>query len=248
MFVFSFSCVIMLYKLFNYLPNAVKRLVERPFLISGAIVDPKWYWFFKLMLENAGVPKKYQYMFLPEKKWEILVDCWANVWLIADIARFMDMEVYAFEPNPQALNLLSKKYLSDDLVHVIPKAVSNDEWKVDFYYNECVLFDLWATIDREMAESENLVNKISVDVVRLSSYLKKEIISRHWKIRLLKLDVEWVEFDIINDIINEWLYKDIKYIVVETHERFFKNWNEMLRNLKDKITKEGIDNIYLDWV
>lgn len=45
----------MLYKLFKYMPKAVRRLIERPFLISWAIVDPKWFWFFndwKNMLKN----------------------------------------------------------------------------------------------------------------------------------------------------------------------------------------------------
>jgi hypothetical protein len=37
----------------------------------------------------------------------------------------MDMEVYAFEPNPQAIKLLNKKYVNDEKVHIYPNAVSN---------------------------------------------------------------------------------------------------------------------------
>jgi hypothetical protein len=37
----------------------------------------------------------------------------------------MDMEVYAFEPNPQAIKLLNKKYIDDKKVHIYPNAVSN---------------------------------------------------------------------------------------------------------------------------
>jgi hypothetical protein len=35
------------------------------------------------------------------------------------------MEVFAFEPNKDAINLLHKKYNNDDKVHLYPVAVSN---------------------------------------------------------------------------------------------------------------------------
>lgn len=93
--------------------------------VTWAIVDPKWFWFFSLMLENANVPQKYRYMFFPKEDNAVFIDCWANVWLIIDIARFMDIEVYAFEPNPQAIRLLNKKYRDDKKVHIYPNAVSS---------------------------------------------------------------------------------------------------------------------------
>ena len=70
----------------------------------------------------------------------------------------------------------------------------------------------------------------------------------HKQIHLLKLDIEWAEFDVINDIIDEWIYENIKYIVVETHERFFKDWKTRIKNLQQKIKDNNIKNIYLDWI
>ncbi len=230
------------------MPEWLKNLIQRNFLLSGAIVDPKWFWFFNLMLENANVPKKYRFMFCPKEENSVFIDCWANVWLIIDIARFMDMEVYAFEPNPQAIKLLNKKYVNDEKVHIYPNAVSNKNWKMDFYTNETEMFDQWATIIKECAEIEWWKNdKVEVDIVRLSDIIKNDILQNHKKIHLLKLDIEWAEFDVINDIIDEWLYNNVKYIVVETHERFFKNWKQKMKDLQQKIKEKNISNIYLDW-
>ena len=201
------------------------------------------------MFDNASIPNKYRYMFIPDENNAVFLDCWANVWLVTDIARFMDMEVYAFEPNPQAVTLLNKKYINDTKVHIYPNAVSNENGKMDFYFDRTQMFDQWATIIKECADIEWWKNdKVEVGIVRLSEIIKNDILPKHKKIYLLKLDIEWAEFDVLDDIIDEWLYKYIKYIVVETHERFFKDWNNMLLGLKKRIEDERIDNIYLDWI
>lgn len=236
-----------IYTIFEKFPLPIKKLIRSHFLISKAITDTKWAWYFRLLLENWNVPDKYQYLFCPQNDWEVFIDCWANIWLIIDIARFMDMEVYAFEPNPQAIRILNKKYLDDNNVHIYQKAVSNKNWKMDFYLNEMELFDQWATTSKEMAMAEWCNNnKITVDVVRLVEFIKNDILPKHKKVHLLKIDIEWAEFDVIDDIIEEWLHNHIKYIVVETHERFFKDWKTMLKNLSQKIKEKWIKNIFLD--
>ena len=231
------------------MPESLKSLIRKFLYLCGATVDPKWFWFFQLMLENANVPRKYRYMFCPKEENVVFIDCWANVWLITDIARFMDMEVYAFEPNPQAIRLLNKKYVDDKKVHVYPDAVSNKNWKMDFFISETEMFDQGATIIEECAKIEWWKNdKVEVDIVRLSEVIKNDILPNHKKIHLLKLDIEWAEFDVIDDIIDEWIYQNIKYIVVETHERFFKDWKEKMRKLQQRIKEKDIKNIYLDWI
>ena len=120
---------------------------------------------------------------------------------------------------------------------------------MDFYINRAEMFDQWATIIKECADIEWWKNdRVEVDIVRLSEIIKNDILPKHKKIYLVKLDIEWAEFDVLNDIIDEWLYNCIKYIVVETHERFFKDWNNILLRLKKRIEDNWIENIYLDWI
>lgn len=222
--------------------------------LTWAMVDPKGLWFLQLMLENANVPEKYKYMFIPEDKNAVFVDCWMNVWLITDIARFMDMEVYWFEPNPTALNfILEKKYKTDDKVHIYPYAVSYEQWEMNFYLDSWLLFDQWASIVEEFAKNNHVdgwkrSKHVKVKVKRLVDVLKNEILPKHKYIHMLKIDIEWAEFWVVNDIIDDWIYNNIKYIVVETHQDFFKNWRKMLQDLRFKIKKNNINNIFLDWI
>lgn len=232
---------------FRAIPGIIKKLWSLP----GAIVDPNGLWFINLMFDNANVPNKYRYMFFPDYDDAIFLDCWMNVWLITDIALKQNMEVYWFEPNPVAIKLLNKKYLWNKKVHIYPYAVSNENSEMNFYSNPQSLFDQWGSIIKEFAENEGgerLNNPIQVQVKKLTNIIKHDILTRHKYIHLLKLDIEWAEFWIIDDIIKEGLYENITYIVVETHERFFTNWNQMLKDLKNKIKDNNIKNIYLDWI
>lgn len=231
--------------IYNICPAPLKRLIKRTYTLSGAIVDPKWFWFLTLMFENAYIQEKFRYMFFSEEENPILIDCWANVWLITDIWRFLNWEVYAFEPNPQAVRLLNQKYINDDKVHLYPQAVSNRNWEVTFYVPDNSLYYVAGSLYSD--KSANNWSNYSVNVVKLTDVIKKDILPKHKKIHLLKLDIEWAEFDVINDIIDEWIYKHIRYIVVETHERMFKNWKMMLKDLKNKIKNNNINNIFLDW-
>lgn len=65
---------------------------------------------------------------------------------------------------------------------------------------------------------------------------------------MIKLDIEGAEFDILNDLIDQKLYKKIEYIMVETHERFFNDGIQKINLLKEKIRKNNITNIFLDWI
>ena len=229
----------------RWAPKIIKKLSYLPW----AIVDPKWFWFLQLMLENANVPEKYRYMFIPDKEGSVFVDCGMNVGLITDIARFMNMKVYWFEPNPQAIKLLNKKYLNDDNVIIYPNAVSNSNGKMNFFINGKWLFDDGATLIREWAELlwDKTCN-VTVDVLRLVDVIKNDILSKHKFIHLLKIDIEWAEFGVLDDIIDENIYGFCNYIAVETHERFFEDWKEKLEKIQRKIKENNINNIYLDWI
>ena len=230
--------------------RSAPRIIKTIQWVWWAIVDPNWFWFLNYMLVNAKVPSKYKYLFFPLEDNAVFLDCGMNVWLITDIARKTDMEVYWFEPNPACVRLLNKKYKNDKLVHIYPCAVSNEEWQMDLIYDHRYLFAQWATIFDECAEIEGVEKKesnvVSVPVRKLTTIIKQDILPKHKHIYLCKIDIEWAEFWVVNDIINEWLYKDITYIVVETHERFFKDWKKMLNDLNNRIKENKIDNIFLD--
>ncbi len=76
----------------------------------------------------------------------------------------------------------------------------------------------------------------------------REILKKHKKITLIKIDIEGAEFDVLDALIEQKLYENIEYIMVETHERFFENPSQKINTLKEKITQNNITNIFLDWI
>ena len=87
-----------------------------------------------------------------------------------------------------------------------------------------------------------------VEMVDLVRYINDVILKSHPRIYFLKLDIEGVEFDIIDKIIETKLYTKIDYIACETHERYFIDGAAKIKNLKKIINDNGIKNILLDWI
>lgn len=66
-------------------------------------------------------------------------------------------------------------------------------------------------------------------------------------IDILKLDVEGAEFCILERLIHEDIYKDINYILVETHDDRIPEVVECAKRVRAEIKKRGITNIDLTW-
>lgn len=81
-----------------------------------------------------------------------------------------------------------------------------------------------------------------VEVVDLSEFLK----TIGARIRLLKLDVEGVECEILTKLIESNVVDSIDYIFVETHERKMPELIKPEKELKRLISKRGKKNINLD--
>lgn len=65
---------------------------------------------------------------------------------------------------------------------------------------------------------------------------------------MLKWILKELNFDVLDALIEQKLYENIEYIMVETHERFFENPSQKINTLKEKITQNNITNIFLDWI
>lgn len=76
----------------------------------------------------------------------------------------------------------------------------------------------------------------------------RQIYEKHGKVKLVKLDIEGSEFDVLDAIIDKKAYQYFETLLCETHARFFTDGNERLRRLESRLRAENISNIYLDWV
>ena len=68
------------------------------------------------------------------------------------------------------------------------------------------------------------------------------------KIKVLKIDIEGAEVDLLNDLIDDGLTRDISYIFVETHEKKIPSLRGTTIALKKRIEEENYSNINLNWI
>ena len=79
-------------------------------------------------------------------------------------------------------------------------------------------------------------------------FIENEILKHHSQIYFLKLDVEGVEFEILERLIATKLYQKIRFIACEIHEYMFEDGETKLSSIQKQIKEQKIENIFLDWV
>ena len=84
---------------------------------------------------------------------------------------------------------------------------------------------------------------IDIEVIDLVQFISN--LSR--PVRLLKIDIEGAECEVLHALIDSGLSKNISSIVVETHEIKIPRLRGPIKILKEKINKYGIRNINLNW-
>lgn len=203
---------------------------------------------FQYLLRRAHIAGKYYEIFYEfylqnqNGKKVVFVDCGAHVEVFSDVALACGGICYAFEPNKYLYAFLRDLYKGNEKLILSNQAVSNKNGKTTFYNGVNNATSEGASITRNWGGSS-----YEVEMLDFCEFLK-DIIQKHHKISLIKIDIEGAEFDVLDSLIEQKLYENVEYIMVETHERFFENPKEKIENLKNKIAKNNIQNIFLDWI
>ena len=181
------------------------------------------------------------------QKGSLVIDAGANVGEFTKLFLDKGFKVHAFEPDTIALKELKKKCETSKELKLYEAAVGlKNERKKLYRYRKFDESNPYSTQGSSMLGYRSGKNKpfIEIKVIDFIEYLKQQTDS----ISLLKMDIEGIEIDILNKIIDEDLHKKIKFIFVETHERFSHSLGVETAKLKLRIKKLKIRNINLDWV
>lgn len=203
---------------------------------------------FQYLLRRAHIAGKYYEIFYEfylqnqNSKKVVFVDCGAHAGVFSDVALACGGICYAFEPNKYLYAFLRDLYKGNEKLILSNQAVSNKNGKTTFYNGVNNAASEGASITRNWGGSS-----YEVEMLDFCEFLK-DIIQKHHKISLIKIDIEGAEFDVLDSLIEQKLYENVEYIMVETHERFFENPKEKIENLKSKIARNNIQNIFLDWI
>ncbi len=179
----------------------------------------------------------------------VVIDCGANV---GDISlRFAEKgaAVYAFEPNPYAYDILSKRLKPFDNAICINKGVWTAEttMKLFFHQHAEVQDEAFWSFGSSLIQGKSNVDKdrwVEVKVIDLTEFIE----SLDTKINLLKIDIEGAECEVLEKLIEKEQHKKIDLIVVGTHDRKIPGQRQKTDKIRAMIRDRGIGNIKLSWL
>jgi FkbM family methyltransferase len=162
----------------------------------------------------------------------LIVDCGSNVGMSVLFfkALFPNARVIGVEPDPKTFEVLSgnvrRNHWNDVVLH--NKAVGAADGTTNFYMNAQNPGDLGMSVIAQ----EHLKTQLTVPAARLSSIIGQDHVD------FLKLDVEGAEEEVIDDLSQTSVIRQIDRMMVEYHHHIAGH-AENLSHILDVLTKSG---------
>jgi len=179
---------------------------------------------------------------------DLVIDAGANFGRITLHLIGRGARVQAFEPNPVAFRHLQIAFGNHPQVECIQKGLSDHNGSAKLYLHKKQADDAlhYSEASSLLADKRNVDpgNAVEIELVDIA-----EVVSAaKGQVRLLKLDVEGAEFAILNRLIDTGLIHRIDQVFCETHEGKIPSLREAARELHQRLDREGIRHVNLDWV
>jgi FkbM family methyltransferase len=180
-------------------------------------------------------------------KGDIALDCGANVGLFTTRMAQSGATVYAFEPNPDAYRKLAEVTASYPNVLLYQAAVTTKLGEVELYLHKYADDDpeYWSSGSSLLAEKSNVRkdNALKVEGIHLAAFIK----DLGQPVKLMKMDIEGAEVDVLNQLLDEGLHESIEQAFVEVHDRRIKSLAKPTQRLRERLQALGVSHFRLDW-
>jgi len=126
----------------------------------------------------------------------------------------IDYTVWGFEAHPEYCDNLTKKYVGNNKVNIINKAISNKDCQIDLY-----IADSNDGEGNSIFKSKNNVNKnkvVKVDGILFSNWLKENVENFEISNNILRFNIEGAEWHLMNDLDEKDMLKDFKIFLGST--------------------------------
>ena len=182
------------------------------------------------------------------KNGDVVIDCGANVGVVSGYFASKGAKVYSFEPDPHAFKRLKSRFEDNQNVVCINKGVWKEKSRMKLYFHADSLDKniSWTVGSSFIKEKGNVnsANYVEVDLVDLSEFIDELKV----QVKVMKIDIEGAEIEVLNKLIDSQQFKKVDRILVETHETKIVGQKRQLDQLKNRIISEGIKNIDLNWL
>lgn len=175
---------------------------------------------------------------------DVVIDLGANVGEVSEYFIPKRAIIHAYEPNPYAFDLLTKRVGKYGNITLYPAAVSNQNGKMPLFLHKShgegeVHFSQASSLQGDKSNVSG--DSVEVDVLDI-----KDVLSKADHIKLIKIDIEGGEYDIMEDILDQG--DKIDYILLETHEKKNEAFAARHEKLMQKIAiSPHKHKIFMDW-
>ena len=192
-------------------------------------------------LAKFWLSPKYRYLNrFKIRKGDVVIDLGANVGEVTEYFLSRGAEVHAYEPNPHAFKILQKRARKAKLYNaaVSPDSGMSKLWLHQNHNQSEIEFSQSSSLRGDKSNVSK--DYIEVETISISKILQFP------SIRLLKIDIEGGEYDIMDTVLSN--LDKIDYVVLETHATknpaFHVVHDRLMKQIEASVHK---NKIYLDW-
>ncbi|HUG98221.1 MAG TPA: FkbM family methyltransferase [Gammaproteobacteria bacterium] len=179
---------------------------------------------------------------------DIAIDCGANVGKFTLPMARSGATVYAFEPNPDAYSKLVENTAAYPNVTTFQAAVTTAPGPVKLFLHKYASDDpLHFSTGSSLVGAKRNVRQDRfeiVDGIQFSDFIKS---LGDIRVRLLKIDIEGAEVEVLNQLLDEGLHEVIDQAFVEVHDRQIVSLIEPTRRLRERLQLMHVTQFRLDW-
>lgn len=179
---------------------------------------------------------------------DIAIDCGANIGEVTQKLADKGALVFAFEPNPFVFQTLWNRFKSYPNVICINKGVWHENYQLRLYLHQNYQLDPVGSAYASSILAQHPVTDQNHFVVAEIIDLTQFIDSLDRDIKLIKIDIEGAEFELLQKIVDKGQHKRVEKIVVENHEWLIEHLKPIAANFRKRMAEENIQNIDLNWV
>jgi FkbM family methyltransferase len=170
---------------------------------------------------------------------DVVIDCGANVGDYTLLLAASGATVHAYEPDPVAFDVLSSRLKNFPNVHLHQLAVSNAEGIAKLFLHTTRELDpLKASTGSSLVATKTNIDPnvyVQVGLTRLS-----DVVEKLGPIRMMKMDIEGHEIEVINDLIETGAIKKIDRLFVELHDRKNPQLVDATQALRENIRRAKV--------